>query len=59
MKSATNEKPQNTPESPWAWAMPPDLTPREQVVEILAEGPWEMILDGNGPKKRHRTRVKH
>jgi len=58
MKSETNEKPQKTSESPWAWAMPPEPTPREQVVAVLAEGLWEMILAGNGPKKRQRTRVK-
>jgi hypothetical protein len=58
MTSATNEKPQKTLESPWAWAMPPEPTPREQVITILAEGLWEMILADNGPKKRQWTRGK-
>ena len=59
MKSVTTEKPQKTLESPWACAMPPEPTPREQVVAVLAEGLWEMILAGNGPKKRQLTRGKH
>ena len=33
------------------WEKPRELTAREQVVQILAEGIWEMVLAGNGPRR--------
>ena len=37
--------------SRWGWAMPPEPSPREKTVKILAEGILEMILAGNGPRR--------
>ena len=40
----------------WPWEKPDNQTPREQVVRILAEGIWEMVLAGKTPRPGTSTR---
>ena len=40
----------------WPWGKTKELTPREQVVQILAEGIWEMVLAGKAPRRSARAR---
>ena len=46
--SPDNEPKKNTAEP---LLVPRLLSPREQVVRILAEGIWEMVLAGKAPKR--------
>ena len=48
-RQSTDNEPKKTTAEPLL--VPRLLRPREQVVRILAEGLWEMVLAGKAPKR--------
>jgi len=47
------------PASRWAWAMPPEPSPRDKTVKTLADSIMELILAGNGPRRIHMEKRRH
>ena len=45
--------------APFPWEGSPQSTAREQVVRILAEGIWEMVLAGNAPQRPRESSPEH